>query len=128
MSNLHLAQRTQEINSTENSVFFAAQVAGIGTPEASAVLDNFDFDRIVRKHHELVGGSVLDLNNEDAIAKKREERAAAQAQEQAMAAQQVQSEQALAQAKAANQAASADETEMRAQMLGGDVPFAMGGY
>jgi hypothetical protein len=128
MSNLHLAQRTQEINSTENSVFFAAQVAGIGTPEATAVLDNFNFDRIVRKHHELVGGSILDLNDEDVIAKTRDDRAKAQAQEQAIMAQQAQSEQALAQAKAANQAASADETEMRAQMLGGDVPFAMGGY
>ena len=131
VGNLQLAQRTQELNSTENSIDFAMNLAGFGAKlqyeKAFEVLDNFDFDRIVRTRHRLVGGSDRHMKNQDDVKKVREEREA-QRQEAAEAARQEhEAEVELQRMKSAAQGARADESQMKASMIGGDLVAAMGG-
>lgn len=128
VSSLHLAQRTQEINSTENSLQFALGLAQTNDPRALAVLDLFDFDRIVRRRHKLVGGSELDLKNEEAVEASREEQRkaaeeAAEIQREAAAA-----ENDLTRAKSVAQAGRAAESAVDAHILGGDMAEQLGGW
>lgn len=132
VGNLQLAQRTQELNSTENSLNFAIGVAGngakLGLPTAANVLDNFDFDKIVRTRHRLVGASDLHLLNKSDVSKTR---AAREEQLKAQADQQAQAQQAeiqLQKMKAAAQGGRAMQSEVEARTMGGDMVAAMGGY
>lgn len=131
VGNLQLAQRTQELNSVENSLNFAMGVAGngakLGLGKAVEVLDNFDFDHIVRARHRLVGASDLHLLNKDDVKSIRAKRA--EEQQKAAEAQQEQqnAETELARMKAAAQAGRAQESEMTASMMGGPMMAAMGG-
>lgn len=132
VGNLQLAQRNQELNSTENSLTFAMSIAGNGTKlgmkDASQVLDNFDFDRIIRTRHRLVGASDLHLKNKDDVETIRGQRDAA---ERAQANQQAQAQQAeieLQKMKAAAQGGRAVQSAMDAGSMGGDMVAAMGGY
>lgn len=132
VGNLQLAQRTQELNSTENSLQFAFMVAGqgaqMGVGSAAQVLDNYDFDRIVRARHRLVGASDLQLRNQDDVAETRAEREAAQQAAAEREAQAQQAEVQLQQQKAAAQSGRAAESEMKARTLGGNLIASMGGY
>ena len=128
ISNLHLAQRTQEINSTENSVLFAMQLAQSGDPRAAAVLDIFDYDRIVRRRHKLVGGSELDVKNEDEVAAVRKEREEAQAAAAEREKASQDAEIGLQNAKAAAQAGRAASSVVDSHILGGELPEQMGGW
>lgn len=129
VGNLQLAQKTHELNSAENSLNFATSIAAngqkLGIADASNVLDNFDFDKIVRTRHRLVGASDMHLKNKeevDALRRKRE-----QAREEAAQAQ-LQKEQAeiqLQQAKAAAQVGRASEAVDPSGM--GGIAAAMGG-
>lgn len=132
VGNLQLAQRTQELNSTENSLQFAFMIAGqgaqMGVSSAAQVMDNYDFDRIVRTRHRLVGASDLQIRNRDEVSKIREAREEAQqaAQEQEAAVQQAKVN--LDNQKAMAQSSRAAESEMKARTLGGDIVASMGGY
>lgn len=132
VGNLQLAQRTQELNSTENSLNFAMGVAGngakLGLPSAANVLDNFDFDRIVRSRHRMVGASDLHLLNRSDVERVRAEREQQQKAQQDQAAQAQQAEIELQRMKAAAQAGRATESQVNASMMGGDVIASMGGY
>ena len=132
VGNLQLAQRTQELNSTENSLQFAFMVAGqgaqMGVGSAAQVLDNYDFDRIVRTRHRLVGASDLQLRNQEDVAETRAEREAAQQAAAEREAQAQQAEVQLQQQKAAAQSGRAAESEMKARTLGGNLIASMGGY
>ena len=129
VGNLQLAQKTHELNSAENSLNFATSIAAngqkLGLEDAANVLDNFDFDKIVRTRHRLVGASDMHLKNKEeveAIRRKRE-----QAREEAAQAQ-LQKEQAeiqLQQAKAAAQVGRASEAVDPSGM--GGITAAMGG-
>lgn len=128
VSNLHIAQRTQEINSTESSIMFAMNIAGSGDPRAQAVLDLFDFDRIVRRRHKLIGGSEMDVKTDEAVKAERDARARQDAAMQEAAMQQQQAEIQLQQAKAAAQVGRANQSNVNAHMLGGDLATQLGGY
>lgn len=128
VSNLHLAQRTQEINSTENSVMFAMNLAQSGDPRAAAVLDLFDYDRIVRRRHKLVGGSELDVKNEEEVEREREARKEAQEQAQAQAEEAQRAETELQRAKASAQMGRAAQSVVDSHILGGDVAEQLGGW
>lgn len=128
ISNLHIAQRTQEINSTENSLAFAMNIAGSGDPRAQAVLDIFNYDRIVRRRHKLVGGSEMDIKPDSEVEEIREQRRQEQEAMQEAAAQQHAAEVQLQQAKAAAQVGRANQSEVNAHILGGQLASTMGGY
>lgn len=131
VGNLQLAQRTQELNSTENSLNFAMGVAGngakLGLANAVNVLDNFDFDRIVRARHRLVGASDLHLKNNSDVAKIRMAREEAQQAQNEQAAQQQEAEIELQRMKAAAQSGRAAESQMKASTMGGDLVASMAG-
>lgn len=132
VGNLQIAQRTQELNSTENSVNFAFNIAGMAAkmqlPDGADVMDNFDFDRIIRTRHRLVGASDLHLKNRDEVEKVRKARAQAQQEAAAQEAAQREAETQLARMKATAQGARAAESGVNAAMVGGAIPAAMGGY
>lgn len=132
VGNLQLAQRTQELSSMDNSLNFAMGIAGNGAklnlPGAAQVLDNFDFDRIVRARHRIVGASDTGMLSKDDVAKIRKAREEAAQAAQDEAAQQRQAEIDLARMKAAAQGGRAKESEVRAGMMGGDLMAAMGGF
>lgn len=132
VGNLQLAQRTQELNSTENSLMFAVQVAEVGTKlgigKAAQVLDNYDFDEIVRTRHRLVGASDMHLKNKNDVEEDRRAREEAAQAARAQEAQKAQAEIELQKMKAAAQGGRALQAEMEARNLGGDIPAAMGGY
>lgn len=132
VGNLQLAQRTQELNSTESSLQFAFMVASqgaqMGMSSAAQVLDNYDFDRIVRTRHRLVGASDLQLRNREDVEATRSEREEAQQAAAEREAQAQQAEVQLQQQKAAAQAGRASESEMKARTLGGNLVASMGGY
>lgn len=132
VGNLQLAQRTQEMSSTENSLNFAMSIAGngakLGIPAAAEVLDNFDFDSIVRKRHRLVGASDTNLVNKNSVKAVRVKR---QQEQQAAADEEARQRQAdfeLQRMKAAAQSGRAQESQMRAAQLGGDLTASMGGF
>jgi len=132
IGNLQLAQRTQELASMDGSLNFAMGIAGNGTklniPAAAQVLDNFDFDKIVRARHKIVGASDTGLLSSEQVGKIRGER---QRQMQAAQDEQEKARQAeieLQKMKAAAQSGRAMESQMRAGQLGGDMVAAMGGY
>jgi hypothetical protein len=131
VGNLQLAQRTQELNSTENSINFALDIAGFGAKlqyeKAFEVLDNFDYDKIIRTRHRLVGGSDRHLLNKENVNQIRMQRQ--RAAEEAAEAQRQEHEAAveLQRMKSAAQSARANESQMKANMLGGDMVAAMSG-
>ena len=132
VGNLQLAQRTQELNSTENSLQFAFMIAGqgaqMGIPSAAQVMDNYDFDKIVRTRHRLVGASDLQMKNREDVEETRAEREEAQRAAQEQQEKAAQAEVELQQQKAAAQSSRAAESEMKARVLGGDIIASMGGY
>ena len=132
VGNLQIAQRTQEMSSTENSLNFAMGIAGngakLGLPAAAQVLDNFDFDAIVRKRHRLVGASDTNLLNKKTVKATRIQREQQQQAAEDEAAKQRQAEFELQRMKAAAQSGRAQESQMRAAQLGGDLMASMGGF
>ena len=132
VGNLQIAQRTQELNSTENSLNFAMGIAGncakLQVAGGMDVLDNFDFDRIVRSRHDMVGASALHLKNVRDVQAIRDQREEARKQAQTLEAQKQESEIALAKMKAAAQGARAEESAVTAGMLGGNMGATLGGY
>lgn len=132
VGNLQLAQRTQELNSTENSLMFAFNVAAqgvkMGDAKAAQVVDNFDFDHIIRTRHRLVGASDLQLKNKDDVAKIRNERAEAQKAQMEAEQQKAQADIELQKMKAAAQGGRAAQSQMEARTMGGDIVAAMGGF
>lgn len=131
VGNLQLAQRTQELNSTENSLNFALDIAGYGAKmqykKAFEVLDNFDYDRIIRTRHRLVGGSDRHLLNHEQVAQIRLERQQQEQEAAEAARQEHEAEVELQRMKSAAQGARANESQMKANMLGGDLTAAMAG-
>lgn len=129
VGNLQLAQRTHELNSTENALNFATSIAAngmkLGIQDAANVLDNYDFDKIVRTRHRLVGASDLQLKNKEEVEAKRKarEQAAMEAQQAQMAKEQADVQ--LQQAKAAAQVGRASEAIDPSGM--GDLAASMGG-
>ena len=132
VGNLQIAQRTQEMASTENSLNFAMGIAGngakLGLPAAVQVLDNFDFDAIVRKRHRLVGASDTNLLNKNTVKAARLQRQQEQQKVADEEAKQRQAEFELQRMKAAAQGGRAQESQMRAAQLGGDLMASMGGF
>lgn len=132
IGNLQLAQRTQELASMDGSLNFAMGIAGngakLGLPSASQVLDNFDFDRIVRARHRIVGASDTGMLSRDDVKRIRMQRAQEQRQAQDEAAQERQAAIDLQRMKAAAQSGRAAESQMRAGQIGGDLMAAMGGF
>lgn len=132
VGNLQLAQRTQELNSTENSINFAFMVAGsaakMNVQGGIDVLDNFDFDKIIRTRHRLVGASDLNLKNKEDVEEIRNKRAELAKQQAEMQAQQHQAEIELQRMKSAAQAGKAAESAVSAQMVGGGMAGIMGGF
>ena len=132
IGNLQLAQRTQEVNSTENSLNFAIQIASsgnqLGVGGASQVLDNFDFDRIIRARHRLVGASDLHLLGRDAVEEVRNQRAAQAQQAAQMEQQKAQADIELQKMKSAAQGGRAIQSVMEPSMVGGNLVSNMGGY
>lgn len=132
VGNLQLAQRTQEVNSTENSLNFAIQIASsgnqLGVGGASQVLDNFDFDRIIRARHRLVGASDLHLLGRDAVEEVRNQRAAQAQQAAQMEQQKAQADIELQKMKSAAQGGRAIQSVMEPSMVGGNLVSNMGGY
>lgn len=131
---LQTAQKTQELNSMENSVNFAftiaANAAKLGVA-GSEVVDNFDFDRIVRARHRLAGASDLYLKSKDDVEKVREERMRAAKAAQEQEAQQRQAETELQRMKALAQGGRAMKDvagEPSLGNLGGKIPASMGGF
>lgn len=128
VSNLHIAQLTQEINSVDSSVARAVQLASIGSPKTARVLDHFDFDAIVRRLHGLVGAGQEYLVPMDVVKQNRmEEDARAQQAAEAQAKQQA-AELELQRAKAAAQSGRAMQSEMNAAQMLGDPAAQLGGY
>jgi hypothetical protein len=129
VGNLQLAQRTHELNSTENALNFATSIAAngmkLGIEDAAKVLDNYDFDKIVRTRHRLVGASDLQLKNKEEVAKVRAQRQAAAEEAQAAQAAKEQADIQLQQAKAAAQVGRASESIDPSSM--GDLTASMGG-
>lgn len=135
VGNLQLAQRTQELNSTDSSLNFALGIAGncarLGVADGLYVMDNFDFDRIVRARHRLVGASDLHLKNRGDVEVLRQKRAEGQKAKADAEAQAQEAETQLAQAKAAAQRGRTAESltnAVNAGSMGGDMVAAMGGY
>lgn len=118
----------------ENSVNFAftiaANAAKLGVA-GSEVIDNFDFDRIVRARHRLAGASDLYLKSKDDVEKVREERMQAAKAAQEQEAQQRQAETELERMKALAQGGRAMKDVAGTPSLGnlgGKIPASMGGF
>lgn len=129
VGNLQLAQRTHELNSTENALNFATSIAAngmkLGIKDASLVLDNYDFDKIVRTRHRLVGASDLQLKNKEEVESIRKSREQAEAEAQQAQLAKEQADVQLQQAKAAAQVGRASEAIDPSGM--GDLAASMGG-
>jgi hypothetical protein len=97
----------------------------LGIEDAAKVLDNYDFDKIVRTRHRLVGASDLQLKNKEEVAKVRAQRQAAAEEAQAAQAAKEQADIQLQQAKAAAQVGRASESIDPSGM--GDLAASMGG-
>lgn len=128
VSNLHMAQLAQEVNSIKESVSTAVQLKATGDPKTAGVLDHFDFDAIVRRLHSLVGASKEFLLPMDAVEKARLDEKAAAQQAQEMALQQQQAELQLQEAKAAAQAGRAASSNAQAAQMLGEPAAQMGGF
>ena len=132
MGNLQLAQRTQELASMDNSLNFAMGIAGngakMGLPAASQVLDNFDFDRIVRARHRLVGASDTGMLSKDDVQKTRNARQQQMQAEQEAQDRERQAAIELQRMKSAAQGGRAMESQMKAGQIGGKMAAVMGGY
>ena len=132
IGNLQLAQRTQELSSMDGSLNFAMGIAGNGAklnlPSASQVLDNFDFDRIVRARHRIVGASDTGLLSKDDVAKIRAKRQQEIQAAQDEAEKERQANIELQKMKAAAQSGRAQESQMRAGQLGGEMIASMGDF
>lgn len=128
VSNLHMAQLTQEVNSIDASVARAVNLKATGDPKTAGVLDHFDFDLIVRRLHTLVGASQEFLRPVKDVEKMRMDEQAAMQQAQAQQAAAQEAELRLQEAKAAaQQGRAANSAASAAQMLG--TPAAeYGGY
>lgn len=129
VGNLQLAQRTHELNSTENALNFATSIAAngmkLGIKDAASVLDNYDFDKIVRTRHRLVGASDLQLKNKEVVETVRKKRIQAEAEAQQAQMAKERAEVQLQQAKAAAQVGRASEAIDPSGM--GDLAASMGG-
>lgn len=128
VSNLHMAQMAQEVNSVDASVARAANLVALGSPKTSRLLDNFNFDMIVRKLHGLVGASQDYLVPMASVEETRMAEDAAAKEQAEMAKAQQEAELELERAKAAAQSGRAVQSEMNAQRMLGDQVASMGGY
>lgn len=135
VGSLQTAQKTQELNSMDNSVNFAFTIAGnaakLGVQAGAHVMDNFDFDRIVRARHRLVGASDLHLKSKDEVEQARKARQAAAEAAQQQEAQAKQAEVELAKMKALAQGGRAMKdvaSDPSLGALGGKIPAAIGGF
>lgn len=128
VSNLHMAQLTQEVNSIDASVARAVNLKATGDPKTAGVLDHFDFDLIVRRLHTLVGASQEFLLPMDAVNKARLEEAAKQREAEQAAIAKQEAELRLQEAKAAAQQGRAASSAASAAQILGDPAAQMGGY
>lgn len=128
VSNLHMAQLAQEVNSIKESVATAVNLKGTGDPKTAGVLDHFDFDTIVRRLHGLVGASREFLLPPAVVQKNRmDEQAAMQEAEQRQIAAQ-EAELRLQEAKAAAQQGRAAQSGANAAQRLGEPAAQMGGF
>lgn len=128
VSNLHMAQLAQEVNSVDASVARAANLVALGSPKTARLLDNFDFDTIVRKLHGLVGASQDYLVPMGRVGEVRMAEDAAAKEAQAAQQEREAAELELERAKAAAQSGRAAQSEMNAQRMLGEYAATMGGY
>ena len=128
VSNLHVAQMTQEINSVRQSIANTANLVSLGSPKTARLLDHFDFDRIVRRLHTLVGAGAEYLKDESEVEKIRmaEDAAAADAAKRQQAAEDAKLE--LERQKAAAQAGRAAQSNANAAQTLGDPAAQLGGF
>lgn len=95
--------QAEELSGIQQTVEFAISVAAV-VPD---ILDNIDFDRVIRRVNELTGGASDIMRSMDEVAKIRQQREQQQAQMMQMQAEQVAAETAKKSAQAAQAASKA---------------------